>query len=512
MRLTRTFLWLCLAILSGLAGYFIPAYFRAVDPLVLEIAAEESADRQAIAESFIVGGYPGAARYLLDQWPSEAAPATGGELPATGLLLSSSQRSQAVSELRDSSLEGVRRLLPQIPVEPDPETPPEARLTLLPIRIGGILTTILAEERQLQPALLGKLVTWATSSDPSSTERWDTFAQQVAVWGSVAPLDAIGQALARIDDPADFLQLAALANPPAGVSRNFLIQLVLGGAEAPLIVEYLDAFPSSGKEDLPAAMTVGPGAVHYLLQANLPIHEDSLIPAPRQIPNVPELAHFAYAFPVLAVWIRTVLFLATFVCLFSALALWLPNPGDRFLDKPGPFQTFARRVILASISTAGLLFTFEPSLFQQPDTAATPATTASLSFSSLSNPPIEPTMMNSITIDSVTLLILSIFLVLQLGLYVFCLVKLSEIRQQQIADNTKIQLLENEENLFDSGLYLGLGGTVASLILLAVGVVEASLMAAYASTLFGILFVSFFKIFHLRPLKRRLILSANRAG
>lgn len=118
-------------------------------------------------------------------------------------------------------------------------------------------------------------------------------------------------------------------------------------------------------------------------------------------------------------------------------------------------------------------------------------------------------MLNSISIDSVTLLILAIFLVLQLGLYVFCLVKLSEIRRQRIPDETKIRLLENEENLFDSGLYLGLGGTVASLILLAVGIVEASLMAAYASTLFGILFVSFFKIFHLRPLKRKLILASN---
>jgi hypothetical protein len=53
---------------------------------------------------------------------------------------------------------------------------------------------------------------------------------------------------------------------------------------------------------------------------------------------------------------------------------------------------------------------------------------------------------------------------------------------------------------------------VASLIFLAVGVVEASLMAAYASTLFGIIFVSLFKIFHLRPLKRRLILSSRTAG
>ena len=70
----------------------------------------------------------------------------------------------------------------------------------------------------------------------------------------------------------------------------------------------------------------------------------------------------------------------------------------------------------------------------------------------------------------------------------------------------KIELLENEEPLFDIGLYFGLGGTVFSLILLAMGVVEASLIAAYASTLFGILGVAILKVFHVRPFRRKLIL------
>jgi hypothetical protein len=37
-------------------------------------------------------------------------------------------------------------------------------------------------------------------------------------------------------------------------------------------------------------------------------------------------------------------------------------------------------------------------------------------------------------------------------------------------------------------------------------------MAAYSSTSFGIIFVSFFKIFNLRPLKRRLLLEADASG
>ena len=69
-------------------------------------------------------------------------------------------------------------------------------------------------------------------------------------------------------------------------------------------------------------------------------------------------------------------------------------------------------------------------------------------------------------------------------------------------------MLENEENLFDLGLYIGLAGTVFSLILLTVGIVTASLMAAYASTLFGILFTALIKIMHVRRYKRTLLIAA----
>jgi len=508
MRFAQTIFWIGLALLFGGAGYWIPAYFRAVDPVVLEIAAEERPDRTAVAESLLVGGYPDAARFLVGNEPAEGE---RSDAPATAALLSLGQRAEAMDRLRESDLEGVRRLLPEIPREPDPTTPAEARITLLPLRIGGILTADLAEDRQLRPALLGNLVTWATSEEPSEAKQWDTFAQQVAVWGSTAPPGALGQTLAAFNRAPDFLALAELASPPEALSRTFAMRLLLEGAEPTALTEYLITYPNQGADDLRNAFAMGPGAVEVLLERSLPVHRESLLPPTPSVPALAFLTRFAYTDPELAVWVRTALVIVAFLCLFSALAPWLPNPGDRFLEKPGLLQTFVRRLILASISTAALLFTLEPSLFQQPETASAPST-ASLSLSSITNPSSSPTMMNAISIDSVTLLILSIFLVLQLGLYVFCLVKLSEIRRQHIPDETKIMLLENEENLFDSGLYLGLGGTVASLILLAVGIVEASLMAAYASTLFGILFVSFFKIFHLRPLKRRLILSASRAS
>ena len=75
----------------------------------------------------------------------------------------------------------------------------------------------------------------------------------------------------------------------------------------------------------------------------------------------------------------------------------------------------------------------------------------------------------------------------------------------------KIKLLENEDHLFDAGLYLGFVGTIISLILVSLGIGKFSLMAAYSSTSFGIIFVSIFKIFHLRPTSRKLLVEAEAA-
>jgi hypothetical protein len=102
-----------------------------------------------------------------------------------------------------------------------------------------------------------------------------------------------------------------------------------------------------------------------------------------------------------------------------------------------------------------------------------------------------------------------LFLVLQSLLYVASLVKLAEVRRQKAPARIKLRLLDNEDHLFDAGLYLGFVGTIISLILVSLGVIKPSLMAAYSSTSFGIIFVSIFKIFNLRPLRRQLLLEAE---
>jgi hypothetical protein len=118
----------------------------------------------------------------------------------------------------------------------------------------------------------------------------------------------------------------------------------------------------------------------------------------------------------------------------------------------------------------------------------------------------HPTVMNNMI-----LLTLLLFFVLQGLIYIACLVKLAEIRRQNVAARMKLRLLENEDHLFDAGLYLGFVGTIISLILVSIGIIKFSLMAAYSSTSFGVIFVCVFKIFHLRPARRRLLMEAETA-
>src|SRR5208283_5909525 len=102
-----------------------------------------------------------------------------------------------------------------------------------------------------------------------------------------------------------------------------------------------------------------------------------------------------------------------------------------------------------------------------------------------------------------------LFFVLQALLYCASLVKLAEIRRQKVPVRIQLKLLENEEHLFDGGLYLGFAGTIVCLILVSLGIIQQSLMAAYSSTSFGVIFVSIFKIFNLRPVRRQMLMLAE---
>ena len=93
--------------------------------------------------------------------------------------------------------------------------------------------------------------------------------------------------------------------------------------------------------------------------------------------------------------------------------------------------------------------------------------------------------------------------------FFICLLKVREIDRREVDSLLKLRLMENEENLFDTGLYVGIAGTCISLVLQVLNLIDANLIAAYSSNLFGILCVAIVKIRLVRPYKNRLILESE---
>jgi hypothetical protein len=113
------------------------------------------------------------------------------------------------------------------------------------------------------------------------------------------------------------------------------------------------------------------------------------------------------------------------------------------------------------------------------------------------------------TMDTSTLLSIGLFASLQVAMYFACLVKIRDIARADVPPLVKLRLMENEENLFDGGLYIGIAGTATALVLQVLRIIEPNLLAAYASNLFGIVCVALVKIRHVRAFKRELILAAQ---
>ena len=111
--------------------------------------------------------------------------------------------------------------------------------------------------------------------------------------------------------------------------------------------------------------------------------------------------------------------------------------------------------------------------------------------------------------DTSTLLSIALFAALQVAVYFTCLLKIREVARQPVGPLVKLKLMENEENLFDGGLYVGIAGTAAALVLQVLQLIESNLLAAYSSNLFGIMCVALVKIHHVRAFKRQLILEAQ---
>jgi hypothetical protein len=193
--------------------------------------------------------------------------------------------------------------------------------------------------------------------------------------------------------------------------------------------------------------------------------------------------------------------------LLRGLDLWVVSPAGG--PSTGPHQ-HVRAGVLAVVMSALLIVATEPFLLKAAPSSEyrVRLVIPMLAASATRTQPTQSS--NPVTMETSTLVSIGVFAALQVVMYMACLRKIREIETQDAPPLLKLRLMENEENLFDSGLYVGMMGTAAALVLQVLGVIEPNLLAAYSSNLFGIICVALVKIRHVRGYRRRLILEGQR--
>ena len=288
-----------------------------------------------------------------------------------------------------------------------------------------------------------------------------------------------------------FAHLARVA--PEHLSVIYTAALLTKSADG--VARYLIAFGRPGAENLRLAMSYGQGAVEQLVQRQAPV---SRAPGAEF-----ELgAGFVLRHPEIALLAKYAAFLGGLFLLLRGIDRRLFSGVETRLRSGFPRMGSG---VIAALLTFIFFVLSEPFLLNAAAASdyklkltipiigaiAAPATPASTT----------PTTMETSTVVSIT-----VFALIQIGMYVICLMKISDVDRQPVPAPTKLRLMENEENLFDGGLYIGIAGTATALVLQVLHLIDANLLAAYSSNLFGIVCVALVKIRHVRPYKRKLIL------
>jgi hypothetical protein len=259
-------------------------------------------------------------------------------------------------------------------------------------------------------------------------------------------------------------------------------------------------FGTPGLDDLKLALSYGQGAVRQLLLRQVPVNRTTS-------PALTSAAELALTHPQLMLGMKYLGVLVGVWLLLRGLDRWLVGPGGlaglpmRFGHMRAGVVSFLLALLLLVVTEPFLLQAAPVSEFQ----IRRPVLVVSSAIASSDTQPVN-------TMEATNLISIAVFAVLQIIVYLVCLRKIREISQRNVSPLVKLRLMENEENLFDLGLYVGIGGTAAAMVLITLGVAKANLIAAFSSNLFGITCVALVKILHVRPFKRQLILEGQIAA
>ena len=304
----------------------------------------------------------------------------------------------------------------------------------------------------------------------------------------------LGELLRLADDRKTLGEYAHLARvAPEDFALIYAAALFSGSADR--VASYLLQFGKTGLDDLALAARDGKGAVQLLIRDQVPVNHG-------RGPALSALARLALAFPDAALVVKWLGFLAG-SCLFLE-AVRRAAVGRTVGPRPS-----ATMVVLGALCAALIVVFTEPMLFNAPPPSEFAVRLAVPVLATLSDPASLKTVEPTLAMDTTTLISIGLFAIVQIAWFLICLRKISEIAQSSASPQLKLKLMENEENLFDGGLYLGIAGTATALVLQVLGLIQPNLLAAYSSNMFGIVCVALIKIRHVRQFKRQLILDGQ---
>lgn len=551
MSLLKTIILLAIMAALTLTGLLVPAHLRTVDSDALKVAGDQGLSNASKISESLDAAHTGPAQILAEATASteqfsekinelkasrpslaliggpdpsleafiELLPQTRLEAqtvtPVISLLLPRNQRLSIVEQLTASSNANIAALLSIRELKGMIQLHPASHAAGAPYDAGILTIAQLIESGHIDTAWAGQIGDLANQADIGNKQ-------------AIAAIETLVMATLSLGRQLDFRSLADLAEfneslrswtDMATLFRAMpdkiptLYAILHYGESVQSLFDYLSEHSESGIQDLELALSNGPGAVNHLLEEALPVYKQTtlseLILEPINAYRPEFFVQLSISNRIAALWLKLGIFLAA--GLAFALALGAAWRGSSTTTREVGYFTpaiLARDICLSLVFTLTVWFTFEPDTLKsnnnEVDSGPRIEFAVAGALESIKSPVKAMQELNQ-----VTLLVLLLFFIVQLVIYCFCLIKLKEIAKQALSPHMKLQLLDNEENLFDFGLYVGLGGTVLSLILVAIGIVEASLMAAYASTLFGILFVALLKVMHLRPYRRKLILETD---
>lgn len=569
-RLPRVILWLLTGVVCLLAGWLLPVSYHSIHPGLLEYAGRQGHTIDQLAEARITAGQLGPATLYVDLAKALRTPGArelelsllqaserdpwlafwGGRDAQIETLFGTNAQPQSMSLLQIFMSDQVRQAVqPHLNDSISPHVRSIVRTRELtgyqrfvpankpggqPLDATIVLTSLFCASERFTPTLVAEITTVADrASAGEELAPLEEVYYSILVLGNRLNWGQLTELLGRMQTTSELKRFAKLINDHPD-DMALIYCGALSGNTPHGILDYYDLLKEEAPGHLRRAAGEGVEALRLILDRQVPIADTPGI-------GFPLAAQWVIDYPLPMYVAKWALFGMGALALIFAWA----NLARRQPAGAGPFPTPAygnvqhssparasavpyasatvsmggktssagmpviARILLVVIVLGGLALLSEPLLMKRTES---PAPQPKSQFAGLSNSPLPAANAKNAPLpvmDQSTIISIMLFGLLQILVYMICLMKIREIDLQPCPANLKLRLMENEENLFDSGLYVGIAGTAAALVLQVMQVIEANLLAAYSSNLFGITCVALVKIGHVRAFKRNLILQAQ---